>query len=442
MIRVFDRYLSIRNTLYFVFENLLIVLFLIGGGLARNGWSDLVLVPLVVQACLHYNEVYPSSQFSLREFWRRYLVAILWAAGILAGIYILLPGSPVVRENVWKRWLAFPFILIGLRMGYQSFVLHRRWEQPVLVVGSGRSVVTLRAEEALLHSLGYRLIHLPWEGLDSPQKSLQSLKEMVTEHKIGKVVIALRDRRKQIPMDVLVNLRVQGVEVVEAISFYEQISGKIPVEWLNPSHLIFGEGFHRFTSLRVAKRSLDILLAGIGLVLGAPLFLLLALLIKMDSQGPILYRQERVGEKGRLFTLLKFRSMQQDAESESGPVWASEKDPRVTRVGRMMRNLRLDEIPQLLNVLRGEMSFVGPRPEREMFVRQLREKIPYYDLRLTVKPGLTGWAQVKHRYAATEGDVVEKLQYDLYYIKHLSPLFDLTIILDTLGVVVSGRGAQ
>ncbi len=444
MIRVFDRYLSVRNTIYFVFENALIVLFLMSGSLIRGGWRDFVLVPLIVQVCLHYNDIYPSSQFAFREFFRRHLVAILWAVGILLAVYILSPYAPVVQGNAWMWLFAFPFILVGLRVGYQALVLHRRWEQPVLVVGTGQSVSMLRDEAILLRALGYRLLYMPWDAspTDNRLEAARRLTGMVAEHKINKVVVALKDRRKHLPMDVLVNLRVQGIEVVEAISFYEQISGRIPVRLLNPSHLIFGDGFHRFAHLRVAKRLLDLLLGVVGLVLALPLMLVLTIAIKIDSRGPVLYQQQRVGMKGRPFTLRKFRSMRPGAEDESGPVWASQNDPRVTRVGRIMRIFRLDELPQIFNVLRGEMSFVGPRPERPEFVQHLREKIPYYDLRFTVKPGLTGWAQVKYRYGANEQDALEKMQYDLYYVKHLSVMLDITIMIETIRVILNGKGAQ
>jgi exopolysaccharide biosynthesis polyprenyl glycosylphosphotransferase len=205
--------------------------------------------------------------------------------------------------------------------------------------------------------------------------------------------------------------------------------------------LIFSEGFCTSRVTRAIKRIVDIALATAGLLLAAPLMAVTALLVRIESPGPVLYRQARVGENGRVFTLFKFRSMRVDAESGT-PIWATQKDDRVTRIGRFIRLTRLDELPQLWNVLRGDMSFVGPRPERPYFVEQLAAAIPFYLERHTVKPGLTGWAQVKYRYGASMEDAMEKLRYDLYYIKHLSIVFDLTIVMDTVKVILSGKGAQ
>jgi|SRR5579884_532279 len=446
MIRIFNRYLPIRDTVYFILENAAILFFLMGSTTTKgNGWTNLILVPLVVQICLYYNELHPSfPRYSLKEFWVKHLQAILLAGGILFAIYLIVPIGIGSADRFWTRIVWFPFILIGLRLGYQALVAIQRWETPVLIIGSGQ-VATLLMETLIRYrNLGYRPIQFKWD-LGAPDKlgeEWEKLGTILGVHQVRKVVIALNDRRKQLPVEALLNLRVQGVEVVEGVSFYEQISGKILVRPLRPSSLIFSEGFNRMSIMRVTKRALDILLASVGLIVSLPIFLILGILIKLDSKGPIFYRQERVGEKGKNFMVIKFRSMRQDAERATGPVWASENDPRVTRLGRVMRLLRLDEIPQMINVLKGEMSFVGPRPERPVFVDQLRKKIPYYDLRFTVKPGLTGWAQIKYQYGSTEEDALEKLQYDLYYIKHLSPLFDMTIVMETIRVILGGKGAR
>lgn len=443
MIRIFNRYLPIRDTVYFILENALILLFLMWSTTMGNGWPNLILVPLVVQICLYYNELHPSfPRFSLKEFWVKHLQSIFLAGGILFGIYLVTPVEIASTARFWKHLAFSPFILIGLRLGYQALVAVRRWETPVLIIGSGQ-VATLLMDTLIRHrNLGYRPVQFKWD-LGAPDKlgeEWEKLGNVLGMHQVRKVVIALNDRRRQLPVEALLNLRVQGVEVIEGVSFYEQISGKILVKPLRPSSLIFSEGFNRMRIMRLSKRALDIFLASIGAIVSLPIFAILAVLIKLDSRGPIFYRQERVGEKGKTFMVIKFRSMRQDAETKTGPVWASENDPRVTRLGRVMRLLRLDEIPQMINVLKGEMSFVGPRPERPVFVDQLRKKIPYYDLRFTVKPGLTGWAQIKYQYASTEEDALEKLQYDLYYIKHLSPFFDLTIVMETIQVILGGKG--
>jgi sugar transferase (PEP-CTERM system associated) len=223
---------------------------------------------------------------------------------------------------------------------------------------------------------------------------------------------------------------------------YERLTGKILVDDLKPSWLIFSDGFVISRWTRFQKRLIDIVLASIGIVLSAPLALLTALAVKLDSDGPILYGQERVGENGRTFMVWKFRSMKQDAEKGGTPIWAKAQDDRVTRVGRFIRKTRLDELPQFWNVVRGDMSFVGPRPERPFFVEQLAKEIPFYQQRHAVKPGLTGWAQVKYQYGSSVEDAMEKLRYDLYYVKHLSVSFDISIVFDTVKVILFGKGAK
>jgi sugar transferase (PEP-CTERM system associated) len=262
------------------------------------------------------------------------------------------------------------------------------------------------------------------------------------ERRIDRVLVALDEKRGCLPIQPLMQMRLSGVEIEEATSFFEHASGKIAVESMLPSWLIFSEGFKSSPLRAFGKRVTDVLAAAALLVASAPAWLLVALAVKTTSRGPILYRQERLGRSGRPFQLLKFRSMVEDAEKLTGPTWARRRDPRVTFVGRILRTLRLDELPQLVNVLRGEMSFVGPRPERAHFVHQLEEVIPYYALRLTTRPGITGWAQVCYRYGDTVEDALEKLKYDLYYIKNYNPLFDFWIILKTVRVVLLGSGAQ
>jgi sugar transferase (PEP-CTERM system associated) len=235
--------------------------------------------------------------------------------------------------------------------------------------------------------------------------------------------------------------KLSGVRVEDAASTYERVSGKILVDSLRPSWLIFSDGFHVSGLTRATKRVGDLVLAVVGSVLAAPVASATALAIWLETGRPVLYRQERVGENGRTFTLYKFRSMRTDAESGT-PIWAKDKDDRVTRVGRVIRKARLDELPQLWNVLRGDMSFVGPRPERPFFVEQLTKAIPFYQQRHAVKPGVTGWAQVKYRYGASVEDAMEKLRYDLYYIKNLSIGFDMTIMFDTVKVILFGKGAK
>jgi sugar transferase (PEP-CTERM system associated) len=256
------------------------------------------------------------------------------------------------------------------------------------------------------------------------------------------VVVALRDMRGAFPASDLLECRTRGIRVEDWPSFYEKQTGKILVTGMRPSWLIFSDGFVKTRFTQMVKRAVDIALSLLGLTVAAPLMALVAILVKLDSKGPVLFRQERVGQYGRVFVLKKFRSMRVDAERDGHAVWASEDDPRATRIGRFLRRSRLDELPQLVNILVGEMSFIGPRPERPEFVQRLQQRIPFYVERHSVKPGLTGWAQVRHQYTASVEGTLEKLQYDLYYIKNLSLFLDMLILVSTVQVVLFGRGAR
>jgi len=258
---------------------------------------------------------------------------------------------------------------------------------------------------------------------------------------VDRIIVALDERRGKFPLEQLLVWRLKGIQIDDGVTFSEYLAGKLSIEDLYPSSLIFSDGFKSSAIFKMIKRGIDVCGSIIGLTLLLPLNLMVAIAIKLDSKGPVFYRQERMGEDGKKFRLLKFRSMRANAE-ENGPEWAKVNDQRVTRVGRIIRKWRMDEIPQMINVLKGEMSFVGPRPERPVFVEQLEEEIPYYSLRNAIKPGITGWAQISYPYGASKEDALEKLKYDLYYVKHMSFLFDLTIIFETVKIVVLGRGAR
>jgi lipopolysaccharide/colanic/teichoic acid biosynthesis glycosyltransferase len=268
----------------------------------------------------------------------------------------------------------------------------------------------------------------------------ESLIELVERLGVDRVVVALEDRRGQLPTAELLRCRLAGVRVQEREELYEHITGKIAVEAMRPSYLIFNRGFSRSLTGQVAKRAGDVAMALVGLLLAWPVMLLTAIAVRLSSRGPALYTQERVGADGRPFTLYKFRSMRTDAESGTGPVWAQKDDPRITPVGGILRRSRLDELPQLFNVLLGDMSLVGPRPERPVFVAELERQIPYYALRHVVKPGVTGWAQINYPYGSTVEDALQKLQYDLFYIKNQSLPFDLSILFTTIKTVVLRKG--
>jgi sugar transferase (PEP-CTERM system associated) len=321
-------------------------------------------------------------------------------------------------------------------------------EERVLIVGTGKTARVLAQQIGTNQDFAYRLVGF----VDEREKGsfvrrhdilgvADDIDRIVASRHVDRIVVGLSDRRGRLPIEALLRAKMSGVRVEDATTTYERLTGKILIDDLKPSWLIFSDGFHASRATRIVKRLVDVVLATVGLAIAVPLMIATAIAVRLDSAGPILYRQERVGENGRVFTLFKFRSMRTDAERGT-PVWAKEKDERVTRVGRFIRVTRLDELPQLWNVLRGDMSFVGPRPERPYFVQQLAAAIPFYMERHAVKPGVTGWAQVKYQYGSSVEDAMEKLRYDLYYIKHLSIVFDLTIVIDTVKVILSGKGAK
>jgi sugar transferase (PEP-CTERM system associated) len=271
--------------------------------------------------------------------------------------------------------------------------------------------------------------------------TLDQLFECVERYQVTTIAVCLEDRRAVLPIQTLLDLKCMGVDVVDGHQMYEEESRRLSIDLLKPSALVFSTGFRRRALAMVFKRLTDLVISGVGLIALALFFAIIGILIKLDSPGPVFYRQMRVGLRGRPFIIWKFRSMRQDAESQ-GPRWATLEDPRVSRIGRWLRKWRIDELPQLINVFMGDMSLVGPRPERPVFVQELRNTIPYYDLRHTVRPGLTGWAQIRFRYGASSEDAHVKLQYDLYYVKNFSLAFDMRILMETIRVVAQGLGAR
>lgn len=280
------------------------------------------------------------------------------------------------------------------------------------------------------------------EAKDSETVSAEDIKALALKKRAQKIVVSLSERRGVLPLQEMLNCKLSGIEVLDAPTFFEQATGKLLIENITPSWFIFSHGFRVTGTYRFFKRWLDIGCALFGLLVSLPFLPLVVLIIKLDSPGPVLFRQVRVGLGDRNFVLYKFRTMGRDAEKGTGATWSQKNDPRITRVGRFLRKSRIDEIPQLFNVLMGDMSLVGPRPERPEFVAQLKQRIPYYSERHFVKPGVTGWAQVRYPYGASVEDAIEKLRYDLYYIKNISILFDLRIIFQTIDVVLRRKGGR
>jgi len=270
----------------------------------------------------------------------------------------------------------------------------------------------------------------------------ETVRGLVGKSNVDRVVVALSDRRNTLPVRELLDLRLEAIQIEDVSSLLEKISGKIEIENLYPSSLIYSEGFRLGSGFLFVRRCVSFVIAAVALLLCLPVIPIIALAVKFSSDGPILFRQQRVGRRGEAFVLYKFRTMRQDAEAQTGAVWAGKDDPRVTGVGKFLRATRLDEIPQLWNVLIGEMGFVGPRPERPEFVNWLADNIPYYNLRHIIRPGITGWAQVRYRYGASLEETREKVQYDLYYIKHMSLSLDLLITFETIKTILLRRGSQ
>jgi sugar transferase (PEP-CTERM system associated) len=320
----------------------------------------------------------------------------------------------------------------------------------VLVLGTGSRAVKLAeyAQRSPNHQvIGFVALqparHYVPEQQVLPMAPGESLSSLVARHGIDQIIVAVRDRRGGgFPVQQLLECRMKGVKVIELPTFFEREYRQVMLESLNPSWMVLGDGFREGMLGNLVKRVFDVIVSGALFLVALPIMLVTALCIYLDSGLPVLYRQRRVGQDGRVFTLYKFRSMRVDAESTGAPRWASTGDDRTTRVGRFIRKWRLDELPQLINVLRGEMSFVGPRPERPYFVDQLTKQIPYYALRHSAKPGITGWAQVRYQYGASVDDAIEKLQYDLYYLKNRSLFLDIMIMFATVEVVLWGRGAR
>ena len=455
--QVFNRHVSGKGLTVFSFETILISALMLVAARA-NGSLDSALAALwkiglataVFELCFYYNDLYDLTVVHSRS---ELLTRVMRAAGtgaIALGILSIVVPAVSVGHGIFVTSLWLLLIAIPLwRMAFDGLTRDRRLEQRVLIVGTGPIARLVARQINAQHDFGYHIVGCVTEssdadtdGLDMPLLGTAAdVSLLVLRHQVDRVVVSLSDRRGHLPIKELLRAKLSGVRIEDAATTYERISGKILTDGLAPSWLIFSDGFQASRGTRVVKRFVDIVLAAIGLVVAAPLMLLTAIAVWLDSPGPVLYRQVRVGENDRLFTLCKFRSMRRDAE-RGKPIWATNNDNRVTRVGRVIRLTRLDELPQLLNVLRGDMSFVGPRPERPYFVQRLAADIPFYAERHAVKPGITGWAQVKYGYGSSVEDAMEKLRYDLYYIKHLSIGFDLTIVIDTVKVILCARGAQ
>jgi sugar transferase (PEP-CTERM system associated) len=464
LIRLFNRYWSLPAFLSLGVEGPLLCLALYVGTWIRlrmiaNGQTpppsllagEGLVFALVGLLAFYLNGLYDFVEpISARLLFIRLLRAMTLASIALWALYFVVPELQIGRGIFVLAILLAGLAVTLWRVLLRYVVLKEGFGERVLIVGSGEKAIELAREVLHRKHLGYRVVgfldddpRLQGVSLLNPRVigTTAQCRELALAHGVTRVVVAPGDSRGSISMDALLACKTSGVRVQEGSSYYEQLTGKILIEGLRKSWLIFSDGFVVSPGVRFAKRALDLVVSFVGLLLAAPLMALVALAVRLDSPGPVFFRQERVGRGGRLFTLWKFRSMRPDAEA-AGARWAVAGDPRVTRVGRLIRKTRLDELPQLWNVLVGDMSLVGPRPERLHFVRQLKEKNPYYEQRLVVRPGLTGWAQIKAPYASSFEESIEKLKYDLYYIKNISLFLDVSILLSTARIVLLGRGAR
>lgn len=462
MLRIFKQYYPIRNAL-FVFGEGVAIFFavIISGNILLEDSTvlfhfDVVLKALLItvtcQVCLYYNDLYDLKVTdTLIELGIRLLQALGASAILLAVAYFFFPIL-IIREGIFIISIIFIIILIvSWRIGYTKVLNIGMFNQKIIILGSSDTAIEIAKEIQDKKDSGYEIASVisktQWPDFAyandngiTCKNNYDNLCEVAEHLNVKKIVMALKEKRKSFPVKELLECRVSGIEVLEGNTFYEMLMGKLIVEQINPSWLIFSKGFQKSFLQKLFKRTIDLLISSTMLIILSPLIALTAIIIKLDSKGPIFFSQERMGENRKPYMVHKFRSMRSDAEESTGPVWAQENDDRITKIGNFIRKTRIDEIPQLWNILKGEMSFVGPRPEREHFVKELEEIIPYYGERFSVKPGLTGWAQVSYGYGATVEDAIEKLNYDLFYIKNMSILMDIMIVARTVKTVIFGMG--
>ncbi len=419
----------------------------------RNGWFKIAVAALVCLLVLYFYDLY---EFTVMNNRRELMLRLVQASGIawvlLALIFYFVPqlligrGVSVISVFVVLGLLLLWRVLIHLLTGHPGI------GEKILVVGTGQAAQDTAEAVWERRDAGYRIVGFVTENGSKPSPGItqaqvlgtaNELENIIKTERIDRIVMAVRERRGTFPTETLLRMSLSGdVSIEECASFFERVTGKVHIDMLRPSWLIF-TGRERETRLKSAFREITHRsLAFVGLILSLPIALITAVLIKLDSKGPVLYRQERVGKNGKSFEVIKFRSMKTDAEKDGVPVWATSEDQRVTRIGRIIRLIRVDEIPQFWNIIKGEMSFVGPRPERPHFVEQLAREISFYEHRHLVAPGLTGWAQIKYPYGASVDDARQKLQYDLYYIKNQSLALDLVILFETIKTVLFGRGGR
>jgi sugar transferase (PEP-CTERM system associated) len=472
LIRLLHAYIPKRTLLLGVSEACLISLALVASALARLGAGQasfmltyqygslkILLVSVAFMICMYYFDLYDSAIVGNRREALVRLIQVLGVAYIALGLlYYLYPSVKLGRGIFHLGFLFVGLVLLLWRRLFSAINNTQRLAERVVILGEGSLAESLLHEIEARPELGICVEgraemrankYHPGNREIAEMPSTLSQASVCKDLAIGRpvrgidrIVVAMEERRGKLPVDLLLSLKNRGVKVQDGNDVYESITGKVPIESIRLSWLLFSPGSHASRLFLIYKRFASVVISIVGLLLSLPLVPFVILAIKLSSPGRILYWQNRVGRDHRVFRCYKFRTMRSDAEADTGPTWAEDGDPRVTPVGRLLRKTRIDEIPQLLNVLKGDMSLVGPRPERPEFVAALDEKIPYYHLRHSVRPGITGWAQILYKYGSSIEDAKEKLRYDLYYIKNSSVGLDLLIIINTIKIVLLGRGAK
>ncbi len=458
MIRAFNQYMPSRTILLVGGEVAIIAASFALAVLIRFGRDSALLlnnphavwtiggIALAALLCSHYMELYDLRWMSNPEdLYSRVLILVGTLSIILAVLIDFFPELSFGRSVLVTGLCILAIAWILWRWVYRWIIFLPALRERVYLLGNGERANRIREALRKHRELGMDVIG--WVGETPSGASLADqmsklLDELGTRRAVDRVIVALADRRSVMPVRELLDLRLNGVRIEDSTSLLERISGQIEVDELHPSWMIFGQGFRFAPRHRLLRGVVSRLLALTLLIVMLPLLPLIALLIKISSPGPVLYRQRRVGLGGKAFNCYKFRTMRPDAEADTGPTWASDDDPRITAVGAFLRRTRLDEIPQLFNVLCGDMGFVGPRPERPEFVEKLSQQIPYYQLRHVAPPGITGWAQINYGYGSSVEEAKEKLRYDLYYIRNVSVVLDLLIVFYTLRAVIIGRGVR
>lgn len=412
----------------------------------HHGAAKIAALTIITILCAYYFDLYEPQQLSAPwEIYFRLLLVIGCLSLLLSVVVFMFPEIAIARYVLFLGLALVVTSLIMWRRAFEWMSGKSMFQERVFVLGNGEIAANLvnvirSRKEAGMEVIGHDSPPLhPLEGPGAYAAVMDQLAAL--KPPVHRIVIAMEERRGELPVDALLAMRMRGIEIEEVGSLLERVTGKLQLEGLRPSNLLFCEGFNMKRSLRMTQRAASMIVALIGLLLFLPFLPFVALAIKLSSNGPILFSQTRVGLNGKTFQVYKFRTMFVDAEAK-GARWATKDDPRVTRVGGFLRKTRIDEVPQLWNVLRGDMSFVGPRPERPEFTSWLEKEIPFYSLRHMIRPGLTGWAQVRYGYGATLAESREKLSYDLYYLKHKSMGLDLMIMFETIKTIVRRRGAQ